>query len=119
MAILHRYETDDDNKTDSESFQLKAKFTNNTNNDDTVDVETAKPLKYPGNFWRTLGIPLINCKMNLMLTWSTTFVLSFEENKGRTGHTKYFLSKVEINDYYVITDGRNIFEQSVINNINI
>ena len=45
MAILYRYETDDDNKTDSESFQLKARFTNNTNNDGTVGVETAKPLK--------------------------------------------------------------------------
>ena len=54
-----------------------------------------------------------------MLTWSATFVLSFEENKARTGHTKYFLSKVEINDYYVITDGRNIFDQSITNNMNI
>ena len=28
------------------------------------------------NFWRTLEIPLITCKINLILTWSDTCVLS-------------------------------------------
>ena len=28
------------------------------------------PLKYLSNFWRTLEIPLINCGINLILTWS-------------------------------------------------
>ena len=28
------------------------------------------PLKYLSNFWRTLGIPLINYEVNLILTWS-------------------------------------------------
>ena len=27
------------------------------------------PLKYLSDFWRTLGIALINCKVNLILTW--------------------------------------------------
>ena len=27
-------------------------------------------LKYLGNFWRILEMPLINCVMNLVLTWS-------------------------------------------------
>ena len=31
------------------------------------------PLKYLGNFWRTLGIPLINCDINLILTRSTNY----------------------------------------------
>ena len=26
--------------------------------------------KYLGNFWRTLEMPLINCEINLVLTWS-------------------------------------------------
>ena len=30
------------------------------------------PLKYLNNFWRTLEIPLINCEVNLILTWSST-----------------------------------------------
>ena len=29
------------------------------------------PLKYLSNFWRTLELPLINCEVNLILTWST------------------------------------------------
>ena len=33
------------------------------------------PLKYLSNFWRTLETPLINCEVNLILTWSSTCVL--------------------------------------------
>ena len=29
------------------------------------------------NFWRTLEMPLINCEVNLILTWSSTWVLVF------------------------------------------
>ena len=28
------------------------------------------PLKYLSNFWRTLDMPLINCEINIILTWS-------------------------------------------------
>ena len=34
------------------------------------------PLKYLSDFWRTLEIPLINCEVNLILTWSSTCVLA-------------------------------------------
>ena len=34
------------------------------------------PLKYLSNFWRTLEMPLINCEINLILTWSEKCVLS-------------------------------------------
>ena len=33
------------------------------------------PLKYLSNFWRTLEMPLINCEVNLIFTWSSTCVL--------------------------------------------
>ena len=33
------------------------------------------PLKYLSNFWRTLEMPLINCEINLILTWSSTCVI--------------------------------------------
>ena len=33
------------------------------------------PLKYLSNFWRTLEMPLTNCGVNLILTWSSTCVL--------------------------------------------
>ena len=33
------------------------------------------PLKYLSNFWRTLEMPLINCEVNLILTWSENYVI--------------------------------------------
>ena len=35
------------------------------------------PLKYLSNFWRTLEIPLINCEVELILTYSTNFVIIY------------------------------------------
>ena len=34
------------------------------------------PLKYLSNFQRTLEIPLMNCEITLILTWSDKCVLS-------------------------------------------
>ena len=34
------------------------------------------PLKYLSNFWRTLEMPLINCEVNLILTWSSICLLA-------------------------------------------
>ena len=36
----------------------------------------AVPLKYLGNFWKTLEMHLINCKINLIITWSLTCVIT-------------------------------------------
>ena len=63
----------EDNTTDS--FNFKAKITGQTGNDGTKDVEIMVPLKYLSNFWRTLEMSLINCDVNLILTWSSNCVL--------------------------------------------
>ena len=39
------------------------------------DVEIAIPLKFLGNFWRSLDIPLINCEITLILSWHKECVL--------------------------------------------
>ena len=39
------------------------------------------------------------------------FVLSFENNDDRKGHSEYFFPKVEIKDCNVMIDGKNIFDQ--------
>ena len=65
------------NLADSESFKSKIKITGKTpNNDNEKDVEIMVPLKYLSNFWRTLEMPLINCEVNLILTWSSTCVIT-------------------------------------------
>ena len=56
-----------------------------TNKSDTKEVEIAVPLKYLGNFWDTLDMPLINCDVSLALTWSANCVITSMEKRITTG----------------------------------
>ena len=59
----------------TDSFSFKSKITcQNDNNGRINNVEIMVPLKCLNNFWRTLEMPLINCEINLILTWSTNCV---------------------------------------------
>ena len=44
------------------------------------NIKITAPSKYLSNFWRSLDIPLINCKVELSLTWIQNCVLSGGEN---------------------------------------
>ena len=61
------------NVTDSLNF--KEKILGQTGDDGTKDVEILVPLKYLSNLWRTLEMPLINCEINFILTWSENYVI--------------------------------------------
>ena len=37
------------------------------------------PLKYLGNFWRTLEMLLINCEVNLILDWSSNYDMIYAD----------------------------------------
>ena len=52
----------------SASFKFKTKTTGRTENDGTKNFKIRVLLKYLRNFWRTLGMPLINSEINLILT---------------------------------------------------
>ena len=56
--------------SNSALFKNKQKITGQTDINDTKDAEIMVPLKHTSNFWRTLEIPPVNCKTNLILTWS-------------------------------------------------
>ena len=45
------------------------------------------------------------------------FVLSFENEDYRPSHSTYYLPKVEIKDYSVIINGKNIFDQPINSNV--
>ena len=45
------------------------KTTDSTRDDDTKAVQIIQPLKYLSNFWENLDITIINCQINLILTW--------------------------------------------------
>ena len=55
----------------SKSFDYKANFIGSvTHNNLTKNIgKIVVPLKYLSNFWRSLNIPLINCEVELILTW--------------------------------------------------
>ena len=56
----------------SESFDCKANFMENGVTHDNLtknDVKVVVTLKHLSNFWRHLDIPLINCEVELILTW--------------------------------------------------
>ena len=49
------------------------------------------PLKYLGNIWRTLEVPLINCEINLILSLSEDCVISFA-----TGEIKFKVTDAKL-----------------------
>ena len=94
----------DDNNFDnikvvnSNTFKYKNKITGNTYNVDAgvagydvnkngkQEIELAIRLKYLGNFWRALNIPLISCEVSLELKWNKNGVItSLEERQVDAG----------------------------------
>ena len=93
----------DDNNYDniqvinSNTFKYKNKITGNTYNVDagaqgydvnkngTQEVELAIPLKYLGNLWRALNIPLISCEVCLELKWDKNCVITSLEQRDIRG----------------------------------
>ena len=93
----------DDNNFDnikvvnSNTFKYKNKITGNTynvnagvqgydvNKNGTQEVELAVPLKYLGNFWRALNIPLINCEVSLELKWDKNCIITSLEQRDIGG----------------------------------
>ena len=65
------------NDNNAFSFKYKASLIGNTGNNGTKNgVKIAVPLKYLSNFWRSLGMPLTNCKVELSLKWIENCVLT-------------------------------------------
>ena len=59
------------------SFKYKANLIGNTEANGTKNgVKIAVPLKYLSNFWRSLEMPLINCKVDFSLSWIENCVLT-------------------------------------------
>ena len=88
---------DDIKVVNSNTFKYKNKITGNTYNVDagaqgydvnkngTQEVELAILLKYLGNFWRALNIPLISCEVSLELKWDKNCVITSLEQRDIGG----------------------------------
>ena len=89
-ATLYQYKRDEppnDNADltadNSTPFKYKVNLLGNIDDADPDDARVGRlnvkivvPLKYLSNFFRSLEMPLINCKIKLNLTWKTECVLS-------------------------------------------
>ena len=78
----------------------------------TKDVKIMVPLKYLSNFFRTLEIPLINCEINLILTWSAEcFIIDApiagQEPAFTTTDTKLYVPVVTLS----IQDNAKLLQQ--------
>ena len=89
-SLWQHYEDDpNDNTANSESFKSKVKITGKTpSNGNTKDVEIIVPLKYLSNFLRALEMLLINCEVNLILTWSKDCVITISTGEGKLAITE-------------------------------
>ena len=66
------------NATDALNF--KTKITGKIDDNRRIDnVEIMVPLKYLSNFWRILGMPLINCEIEFILTWSASCFIIYTD----------------------------------------
>ena len=87
-ATLYQYKRDEPPEANtindltvdnSSSFKYKVSLLGNPNVDDGIaktSVKVIVPLKYLSNFFRSSEMPLINCKIELNLTWKKKCVLS-------------------------------------------
>ena len=78
-----RYQYKRDEPDNSSSFKYKIKLLSNVTRVvgnaagvRRLNVKIVVPLKYLSNFFRSLEMPLINCKIKLNLTWKKECVLS-------------------------------------------
>ena len=89
-AILYQYKRDEPPEDDannltadnSSSLKYKISLLGNPVVDDNIarrSVKVAVPLKHLSNFFRSLEMPLINCKIKLNLTWKKECVLSTDD----------------------------------------
>ena len=99
LCNYYRDESSNPLYSNSQSFKYKTSITGNTYNlgvDDagydankvgTNKNEVVIPLKHFSDFWRTLNIPLVNCEIELILTWSKNCVLAdmTEANNPQNG----------------------------------
>ena len=90
-AILYQYKRDEPPANlannlavdNSSSSKYKVNLLGNpviVNNIARLNVKIVVPLKYLSNFFRSLEMPLINCKIKLNLTWKKESVLSTDND---------------------------------------
>ena len=116
-ATFHQYKRDEPPEANaindlttntSSSFKYKVRLLGNpvvVNNIARINVKVVVPLKYLSNFFRSLEMSLINCKIKLNLTWKKECVLSTDNgNANLTWKKECVLSTDNGNAVFIIND---------------
>ena len=107
MAVKRRWITCNNNGNpdnvsvdNPSSFKYKSSFFKPLTADDNgafKNVKIAVPPKYLSNSWRSLEMPLINCKIHLELNWSKDCVMSTtDEASFKITSTKLYVRIVTL-----------------------
>ena len=90
--------------SNSESFKYKTSIVGKTpeDNDSLTNTNVVIQLKQLSNFWRSLNIPLINCEVELILTWSKNCVLADMTTKDAEGDNPAIVAQLGLE--FQITD---------------
>ena len=75
---MWNYYRDEPSTPNFKSFKYKISIVGKTpeDNDSLTNAKVVILLKHLSNFWRSLNIPLINCELELILTWPKNCVLA-------------------------------------------
>ena len=66
------------------------------------EAEVVIALKYLSKFWKSLNIPLINCEIELILTWSKNCVLADMMERAGQGNNPAIIARLGLE--FKITD---------------
>ena len=95
-----------ENSNDFKSFKYNVKLLETTVAQAALDepigilknATIAVPLKYLNNIWRSLKMPLINCKIELRLKWRKYCVLSAAGNDNVNDNDNFFFFFFTVKD---------------------
>ena len=107
----------------SSSFKYKVNLLGNPHiigNVATFSVKVVVPLKYLSNFFRSLEIPLINCKIKLNLTWKKECVLSTDNDVAAPNlHNLYSLLTIQNYTFRLLLCQKKIIKILLNNKIKV
>ena len=100
----YRDETSNPLSSNSESVKYKTIIVGKMpeDNDSLANAKLVFPIKYLSNFWRSSNIPLINCELELILTWSKKCVLADMTEEDAEGDNPAIVTPTKLK--FEITD---------------
>ena len=98
---------------DFKSFEYKAKLLQNTKADGATGIlksTNTMPLKYLSNFWKSLEMALVNCKVQMKLKWKNHCRFSASGNGNDDGSSNNIVFTIKDIKLYLLIIINNNFK---------